>query len=150
MNLKLFQTRLDDQYLQADQDLVNSFMEKVTVRKTATQFVPGEPDYWSVMVFYENGKPKKPAFKEPEKLSVEPDVVLSDQEKEIVTALKQWRKDKASALNVPDYLICHNAEIIAVAKLKPGSLHDLSQVKGFGDQKVARHGDEIISVLNAF
>src|SRR5688572_12281105 len=92
MNLKLFQIRLDGQHLQADQESINSFMEQVTVKKTATQFVPGEPDYWSVMVYYENEKPKKPAYKEPEKLSVEPDVELTQEEKEIVAALKQWRK----------------------------------------------------------
>lgn len=150
MNLKLFQTRLDENYLATDQDVINSFMDQVTVKKTATQFVPGEPDYWSIMVFYENERPRKPALKEPEKLSVEPNVVLTDQEKEIVSALKQWRKDKANALNVPDFIICHNADLIAVTKFKPRTMQELSQVKGFGDQKVARHGDEIISVLNAF
>lgn len=150
MNLKQFQVRLDEANLHPDQETINSFMEKVTVKKTATQFVIGQPDYWSVLVFYENGKPKKPAYKEPDKLSVEADVELSSEEKEIVSALKQWRKDKASSLNVPDYLICHNAELIAVTKLRPRTMEELSRVKGFGDQKVARHGDEIISVINAF
>ncbi len=150
MNIKLFQTRLDEQHLQHDQETINQFMETVTVRKTATQFVIGQPDFWSVLVFYENGKPKKPAYKEPEKLSVEADVELTTEEKEIVKALKQWRKDKASALNVPDYLICHNAELLAVTKLRPRTMEELSRVKGFGEQKVSRHGDEIISVLNAF
>ena len=150
MNLKLFQIRLDDQHLQADQDTINSFMEQVTVKKTATQFVPGEPDFWSVMVYYENEKPKKPAYKEPEKLSVEADVELTPEEKEIVAALKQWRKDKASALNVPDFFICHNSELLSLSKLKPRTMKDLGNIKGFGEQKIARHGDEIISVLNAF
>ncbi len=150
MNLKLFQTRMDDLHMHTDQETINAFMEKVTVKKTATQFVPGEPDYWSVMVFYENEKPKKAAYKEPEKLSVEPDVELSAAEKEIVTALKQWRKDKANANNVPEFLICHNAELIAVSKLRPKTMEELNRVKGFGELKVSKHGDEIISVLNAF
>lgn len=150
MNLKLFQTRLDEQHIQNDQDTINRFMEEVTVKKTATQFVPGEPDYWSVMVFYENGKPKKPAYKETEKLSVEADVELSKDEKEIVSALKQWRKDRASAVNLPDFMICHNAELLAVTKLKPRTMEELSRVKGFGEQKVAKYGDDIIAVLNAF
>ncbi|MEO5905126.1 MAG: HRDC domain-containing protein [Saprospiraceae bacterium] len=150
MNLRLFQTRLDDQHIHADQDAINAFMEQVTVKKTATQFVPGEPDYWSVMVFYENGKPKKPAYKEPEKLSVEADVELSADEQEIVSALKQWRRDKALTANLPEYIICHNADLIAVSKLKPRSMEELSRVKGFGDLKVAKYGDDIMSVLNAF
>lgn len=150
MYVKLFKTRLHDNYLSADQEAINAFMEQVTVKKTATQFVPDEPDYWSIMVFYENEKPRKPAWKEPEKLSVQPDVELTEEEKEIIAALKQWRKDKASAMNVPDFLICHNADLLALSKLKPRSMEELSRVKGFGDLKIAKHGDEIISVLNAF
>ena len=150
MNLKLFQTRLDETHLQTDQETINHFMDQVTVKKTATQFVPGEPDYWSVMVFYENGKPRKPAYKEPEKLSVEADVELSADEQEIVSALKQWRKDKAHTANLPEYIICHNADLIAVSKLKPRSMEELSRVKGFGDLKIAKYGDDIMSVLNAF
>ena len=150
MNLKLFQTRLDEANIQHDQEAINTFMENVSVKKTATQFVIGQPDFWSVLVFYENEKPKKPAYKEPEKLSVEPDIELTPEEKQIVSALKQWRRDKASTLNVPDYLICHNSELVAVTKLRPRTMEELSRVKGFGDQKVSRHGDEIISVLNAF
>ncbi len=150
MNLKLFQSRLDEQHILADQEEINHFMDQVRVKKTSTQFVPGEPDYWSVMIFYENGKPKKPANKEPGKLSVDTEVELTAEEKEIVAALKQWRKDKASALNLPDFMICHNAELIAVSKIKPRTMEDLVKVKGFGEQKVLKHGDEIISVLNAF
>lgn len=150
MNLKLFQTRLDESNFQQDQETINAFMESVTVKKTATQFVIGQPDFWSVLVFYENGKPKKPAFKEPDKLSVEADVELSPDEKEINSALKAWRRDKASTLNVPDYLICHNAELLAVTKLRPRTMEELSRVKGFGDQKIAKYGDDIIAVLNAF
>jgi superfamily II DNA helicase RecQ len=150
MKVKLFQLRMDAAHLDVDQESLNQFMEQVTIKKTATQFVPGEPDYWSVIVYYENEKPKKPAYKEPEKLSFEPDVELTAEEREIISALKQWRKDKANALNVPDYIICHNAELNSLAKLKPRTMADLSNIKGFGDTKIAKHGDEIISVLNAF
>jgi superfamily II DNA helicase RecQ len=150
MNLKIFRIRLDDKNLTADQEAINQFMEKVTVKKTATQFVPDEPDYWSVMVYYENGKSSEPAAKETEKFSAEPNAELSPEEKEIIAALKQWRKDKASALNVPDFLICHNSELLSLTKKKPRTMAQLRDIKGFGDQKIAKHGDEIISVLNAF
>ena len=150
MNLKLFKIRLHEQHLDHDQEVINRFMEGVRVRDTSTQFVPDEPDYWSVMVYYDHERPPKPPTKESEKFTVAPDVELTDQEKEIIAALKQWRKDKANALNVPDFMICHNAELLAVTKRKPRSMADLGEVKGFGNQKIARHGDEIISVINAF
>ena len=78
------------------------------------------------------------------------DADLTEEEREIVAALKQWRKDKASALNIPDFFICHNAELMSISKLKPRKLDELNQVRGFGSQKIARHGEEIISVINAF
>jgi len=150
MNVKLFKTRLDEAHLQHDQETINSFMETVTVKKTATQFVIGQPDYWSVLVFYENGKVHKNGSKESDKISFEPDVELSDEEKQIILALKQWRKDRAKEINVPEYLICHNAELLAVTKTKPASMQELTKIKGFGDQKIAKYGDDIIAVLNAF
>ena len=149
MNIKLFQVRLDDS-LQKDQENINQFMDHVTIKKTATQFVPGEPDFWSIMVYYDTERTTKTLIKEPEKLTVPGDVELSPEEKEIVTALKQWRKDKAASLNVPDFLICHNSELLALSKYKPRTMEDLGTIKGFGAAKISKHGDEIISVLNAF
>ncbi len=150
MNLKLFQTRLDDQHIQHDQESINTFMDSVTVKKTATQFVIGQPDFWSVLVFYENGKKHKNGKKEIDKISFDPEVELTEDEKLIHTALKQWRKDRAKDANVPEYLICHNAELLSVTKMKPRTMEDLMKVKGFGDQKIAKYGDDIIAVLNAF
>lgn len=150
MNVRIFQNRLDGEHLHQDQDALNNFMEQVTVKKTATQFVPGEPDYWSILVFYEEGKPKRAMVKEPEKLSVEPDEALTPEEIEVFNALKQWRRDKANVLNVPEYLICHNSDFASLSRIKPRTMDDLAKIKGFGPSKVAKHGDEIISVLNAF
>jgi superfamily II DNA helicase RecQ len=150
MNLKLFQTRLDDQHIQHDQESINTFMDSVTVKKTATQFVIGQPDFWSVLVFYENGKKQKNGTKESDKISFDPEVELTEDEKHIYAALKQWRKDRAKEVNVPEYLVCHNSELISVTKMKPRTMEDLIKLKGFGDQKISKYGDDIIAVLNAF
>lgn len=153
MNLKIFQVRLDDQHLQADQEFINQFMQDVTVKKSATQFVPGEPDYWSIVVYYEEEQSTKKPAKQSNgatKRIAEEEIALTEEEKEIVSALKQWRRDRANAVNQPEYLICHNASIEALARQKPRSLAALSEVKGFGDSKIAKYGEDVISVLNAF
>ena len=141
---------MDEDHLQQDQETINAFMETVTVKKTATQFVIGQPDFWSVLVFYENGKTHKNGTRERDKISFEPDVELTADEKQINQALKQWRKDRAKEMNIPEYLICHNSELISVTKMKPRTIEDLIKVKGFGDQKVSKYGDDIIAILNAF
>ena len=153
MNLKIFQIRLDEQHLQADQELVNRFMEQVTIKKSATQFVPAEPDYWSIVVYYEEEQPTKKSSKQSNGASkriAEEAIELTEEQKEIMTALKQWRRDRANAVNQPEYLICHNASIEALSRQKPRTLAELSEIKGFGDSKIAKYGEEVISVINAF
>lgn len=150
MNLKLFQTRLDEKHLHQDQEAINSFMESVKVKKMATQFVIGQPDFWSVLVFYENGRAVKNGSRESDKISFDPDIELSAEEKQIIMALKQWRRDRAKEVNVPEYLICHNSDLVSVTKTRPKTMEELNKVKGFGDQKVAKYGDDIIAVINAF
>jgi len=150
MNLKLFNTRLDETHLQQDQEAINTFMETVTVKKTATQFVIGQPDFWSVLVFYENGKTVRNGSKETDKISFDPNVELTEEERHIIIALKQWRKDRAKAVNLPEFMICHNSELLSVTKLKPRTMEELTRIKGFGEQKIAKYGDDIIAVINAF
>jgi superfamily II DNA helicase RecQ len=153
MNLKIFQIRLDEQHLQTDQELVNQFMEQVSVKKSVTQFVPAEPDYWSIVVYYEEDQPTKKPSKQSNGASkriAEEQIELTEEQKEIMTALKQWRRDRANAVNQPEYLICHNASIEALSRQKPRTLAELSEIKGIGDSKIAKYGEEVISVLNAF
>ena len=149
MNLKLFHTRLDDHHAQADQEAINRFMETVTVKKLSTQFIPADPDYWSIMVFYEEGNTSTASTADA-KLHVDTSDELTAEELEIVNALKQWRKDKAREANLPDFMICQNAALMALSRYKPRNVADLSKVKGFGEQKIAKYGDDIIGVLNAF
>lgn len=150
MNIKLFQTRLDDKHIQQDQEAINTFMESVTVKKTATQFVIGQPDFWSVLVFYDNGKSHRNGAKESDKLSVDSEDELTVDEKQILGALKQWRKDRAKEVNVPEYIVCRNAELITVSKTRPRTMEELLKIKGIGNQKIAKYGDDIIAVVNAF
>lgn len=156
MNLKLFNMRLSTESALADQQAINSFMEIVTVKKTATQFVPGNPDYWSILVFYENPKPNGvkvkdvKEVKEAEKQSVISEEDLNETERTIYAALRLWRKDRAHEINLPEFMVCHNATLMTVAKEKPQDLLALSKIKGLGDQKIAKYGDDIVAILNAF
>jgi len=148
MNLKLFNTRLSPESSSADQDTINSFMNSVTVKKTSTQFVPGNPDFWSILVFYENGNGE--SRKESEKQPVITEADLSETERSIYAALRLWRKDRAREINLPEFMICHNATLMLLAREKPQDLHSLSRIKGMGDQKITKYGDDIVAILNAF
>ena len=183
MQVKLFNTRIDADTIAADQQAINSFMETVTVKNTATQFVNGSPDFWSILIFYENNedqKPQKTKLKQPagkeEPISTietttttesstpaevlkptkpvkpleEDDTPLTEEENQILLALKTWRKDKANELQQPEFMVFNNATLHGLAKAKPRKVTELNKVKGIGEAKITRYGDDLMAILNAF
>jgi len=182
MQVKLFNTRIDADTIVSDQQAINSFMEKVTVKSTATQFVNGAPDFWSILIFYENNEDQKPQRAKqrheekeelnsteantpmieamvPELLSkptktfkpVEEDIApLTEEENQILLALKTWRKDKANELQQPEFMVFSNATLHGLAKAKPRKVTELNKVKGIGEAKINRYGDDLMAILNAF
>jgi ATP-dependent DNA helicase RecQ len=75
---------------------------------------------------------------------------LNEGEQQIFAALRLWRKDKAAEINHPEYLVFHNATLISLAKAKPRTVAELSKIKGVGEQKIIRYGDDLMAILNAF
>lgn len=145
MKIKVFHLRLTKENLQTDQDNLNEFLESVFVKKTSTELIVGQPNYWSILVFYDDQKIEKHSNQYVEDYYSE----LTTEEKIIYDTLKQWRYDKAHELNVPSFIVCHNIELMEVAKIKPQTLDELIKIKGFGEQKIAKHGEDILAVLNS-
>ena len=141
MKVKAFKIRLGEEFLPADQETVNDFLGTVNVKKTSTELVHGQ--YWSLLAFYDEGGAT------PSKVFLPSEKELTDEEKRIYEALKQWRFDKASVLGLPAYLISSNGELITIAKVKPQSIDDLAKIRGYGGQKIAKYGEEIIALLNS-
>jgi superfamily II DNA helicase RecQ len=141
MNIKVFNIRLSKEHCQEDQNRMNQFLDSVDIKLTSTNFVTTTTvDFWSAVVFYEPKKESKPMVDDRE---------LTVEEKRIYSALKKWRSDKAQQLILPHYMICHNSELISIAIKKPQRLEDFKAIKGFGENKTANYGDDIISLLNA-
>jgi len=149
MKIQVFKIRLSNDNLQHDQDEINSFLETVAVKKTSCQLITDQSNYWSILVFYDQKSIKEPRPDKPDKISYTADVQLSDEEQIVLAKLKTWRQTKANDLNWPVYMICSNAELISLVKTKPESLDQLVRIKGFGDQKIAKFGEEIIAFFNS-
>jgi superfamily II DNA helicase RecQ len=145
MQVKIFQIGLSGEQLHRDQEALNNFLGTVTVKETSSELVN---NFWSVLIFYEGEKvqAKTPVA---EKVSFPADTVLSEEEKKIYVALKQWRFDKSNESRLPTYLICSNGALIAIAKVKPQNNNELQQIKGFGEQKIAKYGSDIMALLNS-
>lgn len=146
MNIRVFNIRLNKEFCIIDQNRMNEFLDSVEVKLTSTNFVTtGTLDYWSAVVFYETKKSiKKP---KEEKLIFDD---LSEHEKEIFLALKQWRNEFASNLGWSAFRVCHNSHLMAIVDAKPENLETLAKVKGFRKVRTEKYGEDILAILNAF
>jgi DNA helicase-2/ATP-dependent DNA helicase PcrA len=67
----------------------------------------------------------------------------------IYVALKQWRLRRASADELPAYVVFHNTTLAEIAGRRPRDLAELSAVPGVGPAKLERYGTEVLAVLAA-
>lgn len=149
MKAKVFHIRLTNEYLQVDQDNLNLFLESVSVVKTEMELIATETTkFWSILVFYNDQKINRQDAGL-DKLFVTSESELTEDEKRIYEALRQWRQSRASQLGMPSYVIAHNTELMTIAKIKPQSLEELSRVKGFGGRKAIKYGEDIVALLDS-
>jgi DNA helicase-2/ATP-dependent DNA helicase PcrA len=67
----------------------------------------------------------------------------------VYAALKKWRLHRATADDLPAYIVFHNATLAEIAGRKPRDLSELGAVPGVGPTKLERYGDEVLAVLRA-
>ncbi|MCG5446901.1 DNA helicase RecQ [Micromonospora sp. NIE79] len=62
--------------------------------------------------------------------------------------LRAWRATTAKEQGVPAYVIFHDATLRQIASDAPSTLADLSGVNGVGENKLAKYGEQILTVLS--
>ena len=161
MKVKVFAIRPESEYLNFDQQQLNGFLDAIEFKKSSTHFIEAEPNYWSVLVYYEEKEQQITLVKETafqQQAESKSEVKISDQlqeadldleQLEILKNLKQWRSEKAYQLKVSNFLICHNSELINIVVQKPSSISELRRIKGFGNLKSDKYGEDILTVLKA-
>lgn len=145
MKTKIFKIRLSEDFIHADQKLLDRFLQENNILKYETAFVKDEENYWSVILYYEELKVQFNEAK-PEKYSAEQEQLNPDEIK-ILDCLKLWRTEKAREKSLPVYLIATNKELLSIAKYKPIKKEELLDIKGFGKYKIENYGEEIIEIL---
>ncbi|MDN3605895.1 HRDC domain-containing protein [Kaistella yonginensis] len=146
MKVQLFKIRLSDEFIYADQNVLDRFLQENNILKYETAFVKDEDSYWSVVLYYEELKLQVNESK-PKKYSVQNDTELSSDEIKILDSLKLWRSEKAKDQKLPVYFIATNKELFSIAKYKPAKKEELLEIKGFGKHKIENYGEEIIEIL---
>jgi len=161
MKVKVFAIRPESEYLNFDQQQLNGFLDTIDFKKSSTHFIEAEPNYWSVLVYYEEKEHQINLVKETviqqkavqkSEIKVASQLQESDldlEQLEILKNLKQWRSEKAYQLKVSNFFICNNSELINIVVQKPASISELRRIKGFGNLKSDKYGEDILTVLKA-
>jgi ATP-dependent DNA helicase RecQ len=61
--------------------------------------------------------------------------------------LREWRKSKATELDVPAFVIFSDRTLKHLAKANPNSISELPAIYGFGDTKIERFGKEVLIAI---
>jgi superfamily II DNA helicase RecQ len=63
--------------------------------------------------------------------------------------LREWRSATAKAEKVPAYVILNDRDLEGIAARRPTTLAELARCRGMGPVRLERHGDEILTVVEA-
>lgn len=68
----------------------------------------------------------------------------------LITRLKELRKAIANKEGYPPYVIFHDATLHAMSNAKPMNLYELGEIKGVGENKLNKYGNQFLEVIQAF
>lgn len=72
---------------------------------------------------------------------------VGDRDWELFDALRNWRKDRASADSVPAFVVFHDRVLTEIARKRPRTIDQLMAVSGIGSAKRDRYGSELLKVV---
>ncbi len=65
----------------------------------------------------------------------------------LYTALKRWRLERATADDLPAYVVFHNSTLAEIAGRRPRDLSELGNLAGVGPTKLERYGGDVLRVV---
>lgn len=68
-------------------------------------------------------------------------------DKDLFNKIKLWRKEASIREHIKPYIIMSDATIIEIVNKSPNSIEELLQIRGIGEKKINKYGDEIISII---
>jgi ATP-dependent DNA helicase RecQ len=66
----------------------------------------------------------------------------------LLQSLKDWRRDRSVKDHVPAFVIFHDSVLLEISSARPRTLAALSRIKGVGESKMNRYGDEILRMVS--
>lgn len=76
-------------------------------------------------------------------------MTVAEEDAPIFEALRNFRKEEARRQNIPPYLVFHDSVIAALCAEKPSDMTALEHIRGLGNNKIARYGQQILDIMRA-
>ncbi|MBD7910314.1 DNA helicase RecQ [Clostridium cibarium] len=79
-------------------------------------------------------------------------LLIKDEEtainKELFNIIKSWRMDRANRDGIKPYIIFSDATLIEIVNKLPKNKEELFEIRGVGEKKVQRYGEELLKIIN--
>lgn len=74
-------------------------------------------------------------------------IELGPDERALFDTLRTWRRERAHGDGVPPYVIFTDRELAALVRARPTTRASLGAVRGVGERKVERYGEDLLRFL---
>ncbi|MFH2027709.1 MAG: UvrD-helicase domain-containing protein [Nanoarchaeota archaeon] len=68
---------------------------------------------------------------------------------DIVSRLKEWRREISNQISIPSYMVMHDRTLIDIAQKMPLTNEDLEEIHGLGPTKIMKYGKEILDIVQS-
>ncbi|MDD5058697.1 MAG: RecQ family ATP-dependent DNA helicase [Sideroxydans sp.] len=111
--------------------------------EAARPVLRGEQEVW----LRRDAAPAKRTSSKAERSSRLREAFAGANEEPLWQALKAKRTELAREQGVPPYVIFHDSTLLEILNRKPQTLHEMGQISGVGQAKLAKYGDEFLRVV---
>ncbi len=140
MQIKLFTIPVTDNGTFLEE--MNRFLRAYKILEVENQLVSNERGAsWCFCVKY---LPTAPAFQKTENIKKDYKSELSEEVFKLFSKLREVRKKIAAEDAVPAYAVCTDQELAEIAALPVINEKTLKSVRGFGDKKFEKYGQQFV------
>ncbi|NLK97379.1 MAG: hypothetical protein GX272_04760 [Epulopiscium sp.] len=148
MKCKVFKLRAVGEHLAEDEDNLNQFLEAVKVNQVQSTFIGDGQNYWSILVYYD--EVTQDTVIDSVNSALNQEMPLTSLQKKLYDILIKWRDTQAEYENLPSYVVCYNQWIREMVTMPVTTLEDLAKIKGFGERRVKKYGDQILKIMEIY
>lgn len=76
--------------------------------------------------------------------------LLSSEEHAVREYMREWRRNVSKQEGVSAFIVMYDTSLEALCRLRPRSIEELRSVPGFGQRKIEKYGERILSALEQF